>query len=175
MSKRKKNIFEFSGPGIGVLNDLKSTDPQEIGDELMRLEKAGTNSPEEIVDSARNPESPLHNLFDWSDTEAAKQWRLHQARTLVCTVRVVLDSREQDARSKSIRAFVKTPSPEDKEKPAKRPHYTSISNALKDPSTRARILEQAQAELIAWRERYDDLRELAAIFEIIDQQLLTKA
>lgn len=36
-----------------------------------------------IVDRARHEENPLHPFFEWNDGEAAEQYRLSQARTLI--------------------------------------------------------------------------------------------
>ena len=39
--------------------------------------------PQTILSEAQNRSSPLHDYFDWSDTVAAKKWRIHQARDLI--------------------------------------------------------------------------------------------
>lgn len=41
-----------------------------------------------IVDSARDPNSPLHSFFEWQDGEAARLYRLEQARNLVKAQRI---------------------------------------------------------------------------------------
>lgn len=46
--------------------------------------------PGSIVDAARNPESPLHPLFDWDDSSAAHQHRLEQARAILMRYRVIV-------------------------------------------------------------------------------------
>ena len=46
-------------------------------------------TPEIVVEEAKSPKSPLHKAFDWSDTKAAKKWRLHQARQLIRAVWII--------------------------------------------------------------------------------------
>lgn len=57
---------------------------------LARLAKAGRGilTPDAVVEAASDPGSPLHDYFEWDDTEAARKYRLDQARTLIRVVRV---------------------------------------------------------------------------------------
>ena len=48
----------------------------------------GHISPQIVIDAARDPDSPLHPYFTWDDVEAAEKQRLHEARTLIRSVRV---------------------------------------------------------------------------------------
>lgn len=49
---------------------------------------AGRLTPEDAIEDARDPESPLHPHFTWDDSEAAKKQRLYEARMLIRSVRV---------------------------------------------------------------------------------------
>ena len=40
-------------------------------------------TPPALVEAARDKQSPLHPFFEWNDGEAAEQYRLYQARTLI--------------------------------------------------------------------------------------------
>lgn len=53
--------------------------------ELERLmdENEGNLTPDLVLTTARDEDSPLHKHFEWDDTEAAIQWRKHQARHLI--------------------------------------------------------------------------------------------
>ncbi len=56
---------------------------------LQRLEEeTGTLRVDDVIDEARDPDSPLHTEFDWDDSVAAEKWRREQARELIRTVRV---------------------------------------------------------------------------------------
>lgn len=50
---------------------------------LLRKTNNGVLSAEIIIDDARNSNSPLHDLFDWNDSNAAHQYRLYQASRVI--------------------------------------------------------------------------------------------
>ena len=57
--------------------------------ELEKLEqKYGMLTAQDVIREAANENNPLHNWFDWNDSEASEKWRMHQARMLIATVRV---------------------------------------------------------------------------------------
>lgn len=45
-------------------------------------------TPSLVVEAATDPKSPLHREFTWDDSEAARKYRLAQARTLIRSVEV---------------------------------------------------------------------------------------
>lgn len=60
-----------------------------IKDELEAIRSAnprGELVPSEVVAFARNPNTAIHNRFNWDDSEAANLYRLQQARTLIRVV-----------------------------------------------------------------------------------------
>src|SRR5262245_25054743 len=59
--------------------------------EAIRGRHGGRLAPEQVVHAARARAHPLHPLFDWNDGEAARKWRLHQARVLVGSIVVIVD------------------------------------------------------------------------------------
>lgn len=65
---------------------------QIVGDHLMSLaSKIGRPfdaiTADDVVEEARNPESPLHKYFQWDDKIAADNWRRAQARILLSSIR----------------------------------------------------------------------------------------
>lgn len=66
--------------------------------EINRLSKesGGRITPEALVAAASDAESPLHAYFEWDDTEAAKRYRVIQARTMLraCNVIVTINERK---------------------------------------------------------------------------------
>ena len=54
---------------------------------LEQMELQGRLTPDEVVHIASDPESPLHEAFDWDDASAAHQYRLDQARSLIRSVK----------------------------------------------------------------------------------------
>lgn len=62
-----------------------------------RLEKltslgGGRLTPEAVVQDAKSKTSPLHDQFEWDDSEAGKQWRLQQARELIRSVKIEIQT-----------------------------------------------------------------------------------
>ncbi len=49
----------------------------------------GRVSAEQLVEAARDRKHALHNDFDWNDRQAAHKQRLHTARVIIASVRVV--------------------------------------------------------------------------------------
>ena len=59
---------------------FKKDEAQVLGE---YIEKNNLSTPEEIVQDAIKEESPFHNLIEWNRDEAAEQWNLQQARSIV--------------------------------------------------------------------------------------------
>jgi len=72
-----------------------------VSEEVIKQELAGIESaegrlvPSTVVDAARDPESPLHSLFEWDDSRAAERFRLDQARTIIRRVTVTVTTQEE--------------------------------------------------------------------------------
>lgn len=69
-------------PEVAVLNELKR---------IYKANEDGKLMPEEVVEAARHPDSPLHSKFEWDDSVAAENYRLNQARTLIVRFKVQID------------------------------------------------------------------------------------
>lgn len=153
----------IANPG-GVLN---STQAEIVGKALERLEKQhGAIKPETLVLVARAKESPLHTLFTWEDTEAARQWRLEEARRIIRSVRVVIQD-EGSAEPIMVRAFVSVKAAEDETKFAGQ-GYVSTARAMRVGFYYEQLLADAKEELVRWRRKYAELKELRAIFILVD-------
>lgn len=137
-------------------------DPKAVGEhiELLRKQHQNELTPQDILDDAKNDNSPLHSFFEWSDTEAAHQYRLQQARGLIRAVVAVYVSDEKPAVRQ--KAYVHIPEPT-------APHYRETSHAMSQAKTRKLVLERAWREFQQWRRRYQDMKEFADLFETADQ------
>lgn len=109
-----------------------------------------------VVEEASNPRSPLHDWFDWRDNEAARKWRMHQARILIGTIRVVST---YEGTKKDFRKYVNITIAEDKGRA-----YIQVKNAVKNPDTNAQILRRALNEITYWERTYSEYKELEEIF-----------
>lgn len=136
--------------------------PAIVGEhlEFLRVQCKGELTPPDVVNDARNHNSPLHAFFEWDDSAAAEEYRLHQARGLIRSVVAIYVDDEKPARR--VNAFVHIPEPD-------APHYRSTDHALSVKKTRDMVLERAWREFQAWRNRYRDLREFSELFAVADE------
>lgn len=126
--------------------------------ETLRERLKGELTPEDVLEDASNPNSPLHSFFEWDDTEAARQHRLKQARGLIRAV-VAIYVRD-DAPAVKMRAYVHIADEE--------PHYREMSHAMSVKATREQVLKRALKELTDWKKRYADLKEFSRLFAEIE-------
>lgn len=140
----------------------KHPDANTVGQyiEMLRGKFKGELTPDDVLDDAKNPNSPLHSFFEWDDTEAARQHRLKQARGLIRAVVAVYVSDDKPAQR--MRAYVHINEPD-------APHYRETSHALSQRNTRDLVLRRAMRELNDWKRRYADLKEFAKVVEVIEQ------
>ncbi len=107
----------------------------------------GELTPQRVVKAAADPESPLHKAFDWDDTKAGRKWRIHQARQLIKSIRVVIETSEQTFK---VPEYIRNP-----DKPAKKSGYIrTVTIATEETRAReALIAEFARAGSILTRAR----------------------
>ena len=56
--------------------------------------ESGELTPGAVVVEAQDPDSDLHDFFEWDDTKAGHKYRLVQARQLIRSVTVVIETDE---------------------------------------------------------------------------------
>lgn len=113
----------------------------------------GRINPERVVEAARDESSPLHEQFEWDDSEAAQRYRILQARELLrVTVTILPGTTTQ------IRAFVSL-SDED--------GYRSIGNVLVNSEQRAQLLEDALKDMRTFESKYKHLSEVADVIAVM--------
>jgi len=117
--------------------------------------------PRDVVEAAKSPKSPLHSSFDWSDTLAARKWRLHQARNLIRVLVTYVGDGEDKL---PMRVFVSlTP-----DRRGDRGYLSSVT-VLSDRDLRRQLLSDALEEMRSFQEKYAGLKELAEIFKAMQQ------
>lgn len=139
-----------------------SSDAETVGNHLEHLRQhfKGELTARDVLDDARNPNSPLHTFFEWSDNIAAEAYRLEQARGLIRSVVAIYTSDEAPAQR--VRAYVHVPEPGAN-------HYRETAHAMSQTKTRELVLKRAWRDLQVWRSKYRDLREFAALIKIVDE------
>ena len=113
----------------------------------------GGVQPEMVMKAAEEVSSPIHSYFTWDDGQAAREWRINQARALcggLRKIRVVVES-SPDQR-KSIRAIVNLDDGRG---------YHPIQEVLSDSSKRVRLLDLAKKDLRAAKNKLVELQSEA--------------
>ena len=129
--------------------------------EVEKIEnKHGVCHPAMLVKAAAKEDSPLHGLFEWDDGEAAKAYRVEQARRVIRTLRVVVENRIT-ARPAFVHVTKITPS-------GVANGYMTTHRAL-EGDTREQVLKDALGVLEGARRRYAALTELAPVWDALDQ------
>jgi hypothetical protein len=146
----------------------KGVDPQTAGEYIDSLaDQDGFVDRDAVVEAASDPRSPLHPCFEWNDEKAAVNYRHRQAKSLVQNL--VLKKRNRQTKTKAF-VFVNP------EKHAKRA-IMSIERAMKLPSMREQVLQQAYRELSRWVARYEGYAELTdareAIIRAVESQIVS--
>jgi hypothetical protein len=126
-------------------------------DRIMELVAAnnGRITPEQVVEDAKDPDSPLHAYFEWDVELAAKQRWLDQARTLIRSVKIVTKTEKRTVVSV---ALVRDPSLDPSQQ-----GYISVRKVQTDEDMAREVLldsfQRAAAAL-------DRARKLAAVFKM---------
>lgn len=124
----------------------------------------GNLTREAIVAKAKAKSHLLHPIFEWDDTEAAKQHRLTQAGTLIRSIEVTY----KELPKRPMRAFEITERKERGNAESKTVYKTN-DEAMSDPVARDALIAEAIRAAMAFRRRFSNLRELQLIFEAIDK------
>ncbi len=127
--------------------------------ELIRKSHDGILRAEDVVEYATNPRSLLHDRFVWDDSEAAKQYRLEQARQLIRVSVVMLPGA-----SEPVRAFISLKS--DREESGG--GYRSLPEVVNNGQLREQMLADARADAEVFRRKYDKLQEIQPIITAMD-------
>ncbi|MEE8240129.1 MAG: hypothetical protein V3R16_02575 [Nitrospirales bacterium] len=130
--------------------------------ERIRLTNGSMAKPQQVVNVARAEDSPLHDQFEWNDTLAAEQHRLHQARTMLRSILIVVEGEGEELLEPYYVHVEVLGSQEHKQS-----GYVPLRVAMADPDMRAQVLGNALRELEVFRRKYGQLIELKIVMEAI--------
>ena len=120
-------------------------DAEVIGPHIETLAEEGDASERRLVDVAQSSNSPLHRFFDWNEASAADRFRLHQAGTMLRSIRVKFIENDRPRTAPAYRIARTQP----------KSVFTRGHNVLHGQSAAAVIkAKDAFDELTAWRARY---------------------
>jgi len=132
----------------------KDADPQAIGEALAAIAEAagGRLTPKDVVDQAREEDSPLHPHFEWNDAAAAEKFREDQARTIIRCIRVeATGNREPEPAFLSVSDNGMS--------------YRTLTEIRSSQDLQDKLLAAAERDLNAFTVRYRTLKDICAIVE----------
>jgi len=137
--------------------------------EQIAIQNGGLVSPANVVEFARDEKTALHSRFEWSDTEAAQQYRLWQARHVISLELKVIDRPGPENPIVSTKIEIETPEKtrvyislgSDRGADG---GYRRILDVLTSEELRAQMLVEAKRDMRLFRQKYSELKELADIF-----------
>jgi hypothetical protein len=134
----------------------RKADAQKVAEEIISLGEYAT--PEEILEKGRDETTELHKCFEWGETVAAEQFRLYQARNIVCNL-VYAEPERKDEKPK-VRIFYET---------ERGRGYQQTVKILQNKDSYQRLLDTAKNELNAFVKKYAMLTELQPVFLEIEK------
>lgn len=124
-------------------------DAQQAGLVCEQLEQTGGLTAKRLLDASRPQDAPLHDEFEWNDTEAAEKYREQQARHIINSLTIVVDEQPVTRAFVNIRTVGSS--------------YESISIIVQKEDKYAALLDQCKKELQAFLKKYNSIKELAPI------------
>ena len=160
MKQTQKKTYRFrEGP-------FKNRDAKKIGKYLEQLHEENNKhlTPDVLVEYASNPDSPIHEYFDWNNKSAAKKYRLQQARLILNSLKVQIISYTNGKITSrvEINEFTNIKSPDEKQLV-----YRITTEAMENQYERDYILRNAIREISIWRMKYERLKELSEIINVV--------
>lgn len=140
----------------------RGTDPQMVADEIFGISDAPTA--DEIVSMASDPDKESHKLFDWDDAIAGPKWRKEQARLVLRKLKVeYIHESDLDVEPKKF-----TPCRLFYGNPVEKEGFVAITTIMGNKDMYEQLLERAKMEIRSFRKKYAMLKELEALFDVID-------
>lgn len=137
--------------------------------EKIRAQRGALAAPY-VVEAARSPRSPLHPLFEWSDTKAAHLYRLTVARCIIHHIDI--EYRDDQGNTLKAPAFVSVVNRNDPILNV-RDVYVALTEVSKDARLTDEVLTNARRELETWKARYEKyavvLNALRPVFRAIEK------
>jgi len=152
---------------------MKREQAERYGQELLRLASKGVAlTPQNVLREAEHPGSPLHDYFDWDNTEAAESWRRWQARQMCNSIRVEY-RKDPEAQPVMVPLLVSLRSPlEAEEIDEGAREYVPISVIMESEDMMQAMMEQAARDLKSFKRRYSALALVSQHMDALDALLL---
>lgn len=134
------------------LNENERLELEEI-----RHNEGGVLRADAVVDAAQDPSSALHHRFQWNDTEAARKYRILQARWLIKVAVTIIPSKGEDF---EVQAYVSMHDDRKEEGGG----YRAMVDVLSNADQRKKLLAEALKDFERFERKYKLVKALAPVF-----------
>ena len=134
--------------------------------ERMAAKNGGLLLVDDVLEAAKDKRCVLHKHFEWDDTEAARQYRREQARSLIQKCRVQIASTPDV----SIRAFVSLHSDQ-----VSGGGYRMTAAVLNDDDLKAELLNDIRLTIERWNSKLNLLdSDVVSLIDELDTRIKDK-
>ena len=133
-----------------------------LQEELKKIQgRSKVLKPSAVVEAAKAKDHPLHEKFEWDNSKAGEQWRLHQARQLIRSV--VIET--HDSSPQIVRAFVSL------QRDRIESGYRDINKVMEDKDLKLELIQEAKRDFERMKIKYKILTELSGVWDQVDRIL----
>ena len=136
------------------------------------IQKRGELTAETVLEEAQKTSSPLHSLFEWDNTKAAREWRLQQARVIINYVKVKVGEKIY-SEYESVNVHVI----DDDGNISTKRVYKPYMEIRRNPELRQQMIERSLRELKYWEEqneKYEEFKPIINTAQIVRRRLKKK-
>lgn len=158
-----------------------SVKPDVVGKVFEEIEERdGEVTSQSLLDASRSEDSPTHGLFEWNDSVAAEKFRLSQSHRIISQLQVdvIVTEVPSDKPSEveiTAENVLKSPAYVNVNPVGRfgvkntKGSFVSVQKAMSDDDMRKIVLRNALSELNVFKNRYALYKELAGVFEAINE------
>lgn len=133
---------------------------KEVVKEILNIKEENGLTAETVVNRAENKNNPLHNLFVWDNTEAARLWRLQQARVLINEIEITIEDKDYYA-FENVSVVVSKDT-----EPVRA--YLERREIISNKELRTQVIESAKGQLFYWRDKYTQYNVFLGVVKAIN-------
>lgn len=122
--------------------------------EEIRQQNFGILYPEKVIEYAKNPETKLHNKFEWDNNQAAHEYRIIQAQQIIRVVVTVIPNSNQETRMYVSLSNDRTIDGA----------YRYIVDVLSDDATKSQLIKDVLSELKSFQRKFAILQNVSEHF-----------
>lgn len=144
----------------------KGVDPQVAAKVFQRVANKGDLTPEAVLSEASKKRNPLHKFFEWDDSVAGRKFRLEQARYLIRSLEITVESAGRPEVSVTVRKYVSLGRGVEDGKESK---FHNINVVMSETDLRDQLIRKLWNEMLAAKQKYSHIIEFKPIWDAIGE------